>query len=151
MKWKWHSGVKLKVECKFKMAVLSQFTYYWTEIRWKAAMGIHSYSRSFIPILLFPLPFPFLRYSHCHSHSIPCDPWVSNYSHSHAHLICSLYPDIKDLASKYHARRETIYYCLLCRALSTLFQNFDALFSIFWQLHFLSCITFLLRAFQGAH
>ena len=66
----WRSG-----QCTGKMAVLSQFTYYWTEshydIRWKAAVGIHSYSHSSIPIpiLLFSLLFAFPTYSHCHSHS----------------------------------------------------------------------------------
>jgi len=65
----WRSG-----QCKIKMAVLCQFTYYWTEshmIRWKAAMKIHFHSHSSIPIptLLFPLPYPFSRYIHCQSHS----------------------------------------------------------------------------------
>ena len=61
----WRSG-----QCKVKMAVLSQFTYPTEQkllIRWKkAAMGIHSYSHSSIPIPVRLFPFP--RYSRCHSH-----------------------------------------------------------------------------------
>ena len=75
----WSSG-----QCKVKMAVLSQFTYYWTEshmIRWKAEMEIHSNSHSSIPIpiLLFLLPFPFPWYNHCqwHSHGNPMEPMGS--------------------------------------------------------------------------
>jgi len=55
---------------------------------WKAAMGIHSHSRSSIPI-----PY-FYSYSHCRDiiivtpipMGIPCDPWDTNCSYSHAHL-----------------------------------------------------------------
>ena len=69
----WKSG-----QCEAKMAVISQFTYYWTEsymIRRKAAMGIysHSYSSTPIPILLFLLPFSFLL-SLPHSHWNPMGP-----------------------------------------------------------------------------
>jgi len=65
----WRSGQR-----KVKMAVLSQFTYYWTEshmLRWKAAMVIHSRSHSSIPVpvLLFPLPLPFQWHTNCHSRS----------------------------------------------------------------------------------
>ena len=68
MKWKWHARVKVLVlvlrsgQCKVKIAVLSQFTYYWTlwyveKLQWKFIT---------IPIALFPFPY---FYSHFHSYS----------------------------------------------------------------------------------
>jgi len=49
------ANVKLKSLCFPSLRITEQNL---IMIRWKAAMGIHSHSSIPIPILLFPLPFP---------------------------------------------------------------------------------------------
>ena len=60
----WRSG-----QCKVKVAVLSQFTYYWTESHMIPYVENLQWESIPIPILLFPLPYQFLSSSHYHSHS----------------------------------------------------------------------------------